>query len=66
MTDYAYGIADTVPAGHHVILFQNDGPQEHEAVFVKLEAGKTAKTSSSGPTSSRGRPRPTRSTARAR
>jgi hypothetical protein len=35
-------ISDTVAAGHHVILFQNDGPQEHEAVFVKLEAGKTA------------------------
>lgn len=42
LTDYAFGVPDTVPAGRHVIRFDNDGPQEHEAVFVKLEPGKTA------------------------
>lgn len=42
LTDYAYAVPDTIAAGHHVIRFENDGPQQHEAVFVKLEPGKTA------------------------
>lgn len=41
LTDYAFGVADTIPAGHHVIKVDNDGPQMHEIVFVKLEPGKT-------------------------
>ena len=42
LTDYAFGVADTLAAGHHVIRIENDGPQMHEIVFVKLEPGKTA------------------------
>ena len=42
LTDYAFGVADTLAAGHHVIRIDNDGPQQHELVFVKLEPGKTA------------------------
>lgn len=43
MTDYAYEIPDTLPAGHHVIRIENVGPQLHEMVFVKLDSAKTAK-----------------------
>lgn len=42
LTDYAFGIADTLAAGHHVIRIENDGPQMHELVLVKLEPGKSA------------------------
>jgi hypothetical protein len=42
LTDYAFGVADTIPGGHHVIRIENDGPQTHEMVFFKLEPGKTA------------------------
>ncbi len=42
LSDYSYAVADTLPAGHHVIRYENDGPQIHEAVLIKLDAGKTA------------------------
>ncbi len=42
LTDYTFDMPDTVAAGHHVIRFDNAGPQMHEVVFVKLDAGKVA------------------------
>lgn len=42
LSDFAFGIADTIGSGRHVIRYENDGPQQHEVVFVKLEPGKTA------------------------
>jgi hypothetical protein len=40
LTDYTFDMPDTVKAGHHVIRVENGGPQEHEMVFIKLDAGK--------------------------
>lgn len=42
LSDYAFGVADTIASGHHVIQVEDDGPQMHEMVFIKLEPGKTA------------------------
>lgn len=40
LSDYSFDMPDTVKAGHHVIRVENSGPQQHEMVFVKLDAGK--------------------------
>jgi len=40
LADYSFDMPDTVKAGHHVIRVENSGPQQHEMVFVKLDAGK--------------------------
>jgi hypothetical protein len=40
LSDYTFDMPDTVKAGHHVIRVENSGPQQHEMVFVKLDAGK--------------------------
>ena len=41
LTDYAFRFSKPLTAGTHTIEVVNTGPQEHEAVFVKLAAGKT-------------------------
>lgn len=41
LTDYAFGDDVQFTAGKHIVKFINDGPQPHEAVFVRLEPGKT-------------------------
>ena len=41
MTDYAFDPSTPLTAGHHVLRVENAGPQVHELVMVKLDAGKT-------------------------
>ena len=41
--DYAFRFSRPLTAGKHTIQVVNTGPQEHEAVFMKLAAGKTMK-----------------------
>lgn len=41
LKDYAFDMSAPMTAGRHVIRIENAGPQTHEMVFVKLEAGKT-------------------------
>jgi uncharacterized cupredoxin-like copper-binding protein len=43
LLDYAFQTAHPVTAGSHAFLVQNDGPQGHEIVLLKLAPGKTAK-----------------------
>ncbi len=40
LSDYTFELSAPLTAGHHVIRIENAGPQMHEMVFVKLEAGK--------------------------
>jgi hypothetical protein len=40
MKDYGYSFSKPLTAGKHVIHVMNEGPQTHEAVFVKLAPGK--------------------------
>lgn len=42
LTDFAFGIPATVPAGKQTWKFVNKGPQEHEALVVMLAPGATA------------------------
>ena len=42
LTDYAFELSAPLTAGRHIIRVEDAGPQMHERVFVKLEAGKTA------------------------
>jgi hypothetical protein len=41
LSDYAFESTPALTGGHHVIRVENDGPQLHELVLVKLDAGKT-------------------------
>ncbi len=41
LSDYAFDPSAPLTAGHHVIRVENAGPQPHEMVMVRLEAGKT-------------------------
>lgn len=41
LADYAFKFSKPLTAGTHTIQVVNTGPQEHEAVFVKLVPGKT-------------------------
>ena len=41
MKDYGFAFSKPLTAGKHVIHVMNEGPQTHEAVFVKLAPGKT-------------------------
>ena len=41
LSDYSFDITGPLTAGRHVIRVEDAGPQMHELVFVKLEAGKT-------------------------
>jgi len=41
LSDYAFDPSTPLTAGHHVIRVENAGPQPHEVVLVKLDAGKT-------------------------
>jgi len=38
--DYGFVFSKPLTAGKHVIHVMNDGPQEHEVIFVKLNPGK--------------------------
>ena len=40
MKDYGFAFSKPLHAGKNVIHVMNDGPQDHEAVFVKLAPGK--------------------------
>jgi hypothetical protein len=42
LNDFAFDITPALTAGHHVIRVEDNGPQPHELVLVKLEPGKTA------------------------
>ena len=41
LNDFAFEITPALTAGHHVIRVEDNGPQPHELVLVKLEPGKT-------------------------
>ena len=41
LADYKFETSKPLSAGRHVIRIDNAGPQMHELVFVKLDAGKT-------------------------
>jgi hypothetical protein len=41
MKDYGFVFSKPPTAGKHVIHVMNEGPQEHEAIFIKLAPGKT-------------------------
>jgi hypothetical protein len=43
LKDYAFDIAPAITAGRKTIRVNNDGPQSHEMVVVRLQAGKTVK-----------------------
>ena len=40
LTDYDFQLSKPITAGRHTIAVENAGPQEHEVVIVKLDAGK--------------------------
>ena len=40
LVDYDFELSKPIPAGQHTIRIDNAGPQEHEVVIVKLDAGK--------------------------
>ena len=42
LADYSFNFSAPLPAGQHDIKVVNSGPQEHEVVIVKLDAGKKA------------------------
>ncbi|MDB4884074.1 MAG: hypothetical protein JWL95_2840 [Gemmatimonadetes bacterium] len=42
MKDYGFTFSKPLTAGKHVIHVMNEGPQDHEAIFVKLAPGKHA------------------------
>jgi uncharacterized cupredoxin-like copper-binding protein len=41
MKDYGFTFSKPLTAGKHVIHVMNEGPQDHEAIFIKLAPGKT-------------------------
>lgn len=41
LVDYAFVVDDPLPAGHHTIRVENEGPDPHDMALVKLESGKT-------------------------
>jgi uncharacterized cupredoxin-like copper-binding protein len=43
LKDYRFGAGRPLTAGRHTIFVQNDGPQVHELVLLKLSPGKTVK-----------------------
>ena len=43
LNDYGFDLSTPLAAGNHVIMVKNAGPQPHELVLVKLEAGKSVK-----------------------
>ena len=48
LVDYDFELSKPIPAGRHTIRIDNAGPQEHEVVIVKLDAGKEPMTSPIG------------------
>jgi hypothetical protein len=42
LSDYTFGLSAPLTAGKHVIRVDNNGPQPHEVVLVKLAPGKRA------------------------
>jgi hypothetical protein len=40
--DFAFVVDESLPAGDHVLRFENTGEQPHEAVLLKLDEGATA------------------------
>jgi len=40
MKDYGFAFSKPLTKGKHVIHVMNEGPQEHEAIFIKLAPGK--------------------------
>ncbi|MEO8562702.1 MAG: hypothetical protein ABI601_11540 [bacterium] len=40
MKDYGFAFSKPLTAGKHVIHVMNEGPQDHEAIFIKLAPGK--------------------------
>lgn len=42
LVDYGFEASKPLTAGKHVIRIENDGPQEHELVLIRLAPGKTA------------------------
>jgi hypothetical protein len=43
LTDYNFTSGRPLAAGSHTILVQNDGPQPHEIVLLRLNPGKTVR-----------------------
>jgi hypothetical protein len=41
LVNYGFTVATQVTAGHHTVRVVNEGPDPHDLVMVKLEAGKT-------------------------
>jgi uncharacterized cupredoxin-like copper-binding protein len=41
LKDYGFAFSKPITAGKHTIHIMNEGPQEHEAILVKLAPGKT-------------------------
>jgi hypothetical protein len=41
MTDYAFGVSVPLTAGRHVIRVENQGPEPHEVLLMKLAPGKS-------------------------
>jgi uncharacterized cupredoxin-like copper-binding protein len=41
LKDYGFAFSKPITAGRHTIHIMNEGPQEHEAVLVRLAPGKT-------------------------
>lgn len=39
--NYAFQVADTIPAGLTTLVLQNKGSEAHEAILVRLDSGKT-------------------------
>jgi len=43
LVDYAFELSRPLTAGRHTVLVENDGPQPHELVLLRLTPGKTVK-----------------------
>jgi hypothetical protein len=43
MADYSFEASQPLTPGHHTILVENAGPQEHEIVLLKLSPGKSVR-----------------------
>jgi hypothetical protein len=41
MTDYAFGLSAPLTAGQHMIRVENQGPEPHEVILMKLAPGKS-------------------------
>ncbi len=42
-SDFTFDVTPAITSGTHTVEFDNAGPQVHEALFVKLQPGKTGK-----------------------